>query len=143
MPLNNFNVGRDVTLDIVGPSGPQRFNLITGFQSKQESTETRIKGLDGITRTVRFFDGWSGSFTIERQDSTLDDLFAQLEQNYYSGFNEQPMTITQTIQEVSGATTQYRYLNVVLKLDDAGNWQGDQTVKQTLSFMSSQRVKIQ
>lgn len=142
MPLNSFSVGRDVTLTIVTASGPLNLNLITGFQSSPEMGEVKVKGLDGITRHARFFDGWRGRFNVERADSTVDDYFAQLEANYYAGVNEQPAQITETITEVSGAVSQFRYLNVLLKLDDAGNWAGDQTVKQTISFVAAQRQKI-
>jgi len=142
MPVNGFSVGRDVTLTIVSPSGPLNFSLITDFTSKPEQTEKKIKGLDGVTRHARFPDGWTGSFSIERQDSTVDDYFAALEANYYAGLNEQPCTITETITEASGAVSQFRYLNVLLKLDDAGDWSGDNTVKQKISFLASQRQKI-
>lgn len=142
MPVNNFSVGRDVSLDIVGPSGPIRFSLITNFNSKQASKENTVKGIDGITRPVRFFDGWTGSFSVERQDSTVDDYFTQLENNYYAGINEGSVTITETITEPNGAITQYRYTGVLLKLDDAGSWAADNTVKQSISFMASRRLKV-
>lgn len=142
MPVNSFSVGRDVTLDIIGPQGPLRFNLITGFHSKPDITDAKVKGLDGITRHVRFPDGWSGGFSVERQDSTVDDYFAQLEANFYAGLNEQPCTITETITEANGSVTQYRYQQVLLKLDDAGSWEGDKTVKQSISFMAARRVKV-
>lgn len=142
MPINGFSVGRDITLTIVTANGPLNLNLITGFQSSPETAETKVKGLDGVTRHVRFWDGWRGSFNVERADSKVDDYFALLESNYYAGVSEQPATITETVTEVSGAVTQWRFLNVLLKLDDAGAWAGDQTVKQKLSFVSSQRLKI-
>jgi len=142
MPLNGFSIGRDVTLNIVTGSGPLSLNLITGFQSKQDTVEEKIKGLDGVTRHVRFFDAWSGRFTLERQDSTLDDYFSQLEANFYAGLNEQPATLTETITEVNGSVSQYRYLGVLLKYDDAGEYRGDTSVKQTMSFIASRRVKI-
>jgi hypothetical protein len=142
MPINGFSVGRDVSLDIVGPAGPVRFNLITKFTSKQDVKDNRVKGIDGITRPVRFFDGWTGGFDIERQDSTVDDYFSQLEANYYAGLNEASVTITETITEVSGAITQYRYVGVLLKLDDAGDYAGDSTVKQKISFVASRRLKV-
>jgi len=31
---------------------------------------------------------------------------------------------------------------VLLKLEDAGDWAGDATVKQKLSFVASRRVKV-
>lgn len=142
MPVNSFSVGRDVSLDITGPQGPLRFNLITGFSSKPDITDVKVKGLDGITRHARFPDGWSGNFEVTRQDSTIDDYFAQLEANFYAGLNENPVTITETITEASGAVTQYRYQQVLLKLDNAGSWQGDQVVKMSVSFMAARRVKV-
>ena len=142
MPLNSFSTGRDVTLTIVTASGPLNMNLITGFHSSPDMNEIKVKGIDGITRHARFFDGWRGGFDVERSDSTVDDYFAQLEANFYAGINETAATITETIAEPNGAVTQYRYLNVLLKLDDAGGWMGDQTVKQKLSFVAAQRKKI-
>lgn len=142
MPINGFSVGRDVSLDIVTASGPLSFGLITKFSRKQDTTEKKIKGMDGITRPVRFFDGWSGTFDIERQDDTLDSYFAQAEDDYYSGFNEASSTITETITEVNGSVSQYRYIGVVLKYDDAGEASGDDTVKQKVSFVASRRIKV-
>ena len=142
MPVNGFSVGRDVAIDIVAATGPLRFSLVTGFKSKMDITDKKIKGLDGITRHVRFPDGWGGSFSLERQDSTADDYFSQLEANYYAGQNEVPCTITETIQEVNGSITQYRYLNVLLRYEDAGEWKGDDTVKMQISFVAARRVKV-
>lgn len=142
MPVNGFSVGRDVSLDVVGLNGPIRFNLITGFNAKPDTSDVRVKGLDGKTRHVIFPDGWSGTFDIERQDATVDDVFAQLESNFYSGLNLPALSILETITEVSGAVTQYRFVDVILRLDDAGDWKGDQTVKQRVSFMASRRLKV-
>ena len=142
MPLNTFSTGRDVTLTVVTPSGPISFNLITAFHSSPVTGQVKVKGIDGITRHALFPDGWTGGFDIERSDSTVDDYFAQLEDNYYQGQNIGSSTITETITEPNGAVTQYRYLQVLLQLDDAGSWMGDQTVKQKISFMASRRKKI-
>ncbi len=142
MTLNAFSAGRDVSLDIIGPTGPIRFNLITAFRSKPDTVDQKIKGIDGITRHARFPDGWTGSFDISRQDSVIDDLFAQLESNYYSGLNEQPMTLTETITERNGSVSQYRYVQMLLKLEDAGEWKGDKTVDQKVSFVASRRLKV-
>ena len=141
MPVNTFSVGRDVSLIIQTPGGPLVSGLVTSFDSKPDMTEQKIKGLDGITRPVRFFDGWSGKFEFERQDSYLDDYFAQLEANYYLGVPELPCAITETIQNPDLSISQYRYLNVLLKLDNAGDWAGDKTVKMTVSFIASRRIK--
>jgi len=143
MPVNGFTVGRDVTLTVIDGSGsPLPLGLITNFTSKQETTEQKVKGLDGITRPVKFYDGWSGSFDIERQDSTVDNYFAGLEEDYYAGISEKPSSITETITEVDGSVSQYKYQGVLLKLDDAGGKSGDKTVAQKLSFYASRRIKM-
>lgn len=92
---------------------------------------------------MRFFDGWSGSFHIERRDSTVDDYFVQLEAAYYAGLNEQAASITDIKQEPNGAITVYRYFGVLLDLTDAGNWAGDATVKQAINFVAERRIKVQ
>lgn len=142
MPANGYTVGRDYQLDLIGPQGPLNFTQIISFSKKQERTDKKIKGLDGITRHIRFPDGWSGSLGIERQDSTIDDYFAQIEADFYAGMNELPITITETIQEVSGAISQYRYLRVLLSYDDAGEAKGDDSVHQKVSFVAARRIKI-
>lgn len=142
MPINDFSVGRDITLTIVTATGTLRFSLLTDFQSKQDTTKKRIKGLDGKTRFVRFVDGWSGTLKIQRRDSTVDDYFAQIEENYFLGVNEKACSITDLKQEPNGALTQYRYIGVLLDLDDAGKWSGDDTVDQSISFVAERRRKI-
>jgi hypothetical protein len=142
MPINGYTVGRDYSVVIQTATGPLQLNKITSFKSKQEVTDVRVKRLDGITDHVRFFDGWSGSFDIERQDSIVDRYFAQIEANYYAGLNEQPAQIYETIQEANGSVSQYRYEGVLMSLSDAGNRAGDATVKMSLNFVGSRRVLV-
>lgn len=143
MPINGYSVGRDFTLVIQTATGPLSLNKITEFKSQQDVTDTRVKRMDGITDHVRFFDGWSGSFNIERQDPNVDRFFAQLETNYYAGINEQPAQIYETIQEANGAVSQYRYDGVLMTLADAGTRAGDATVKQAINFVASRRILVQ
>ena len=142
MPVNGFSVGRDYAINVQGPSGPLQLNLVTKFTKKPDMIDKKIKGLDGRTRHVTFYDGWTGSFQIERQDSTPEDFFAEQEAAYYAGQNMSPCTITETITEVSGAVTQYQYVNVILKLADSGTASGDDTVALSIDFMAERRVKL-
>ena len=142
MPIQGYSVGRDYTLVIQTSSGALQPNKITEFKSKQDVTDVRVKRLDGITDHVRFFDGWSGGFSIERQDATLDNYFAQLEAGYYAGINEQAAQIYETIQEANGAVSQFRYDGVLMTLADAGNRAGDATIKQSINFVASRRIKV-
>src|SRR5574340_1588905 len=101
MPQNGYSVGRDISLNVMTSSGQLVINRITGFDCKQETSKTKVKRLDGINDSLRFFEGWSGSFSVERSDSIIEDYFVQLEDNYYAGLNEQPATILETIDRKS------------------------------------------
>lgn len=142
MPLNGYSAGRDVTTTIVTSKGPLKFSQITGFHSKSDTVTGKVKKVNGVTDHWRFPDGWTGGFDIERADSTADDYFAQLEADYYAGLNELPGTITETITEVDGSVSQFRYTGVLLTLDDAGNKTGNGTIQMKVSFVASTRLKV-
>ena len=144
MSMSGFNTGRDITLNIVGYLGSiASFALLTGFQRRQETVSIKIKGIDGQVRHLEIPDGWTGTLSFEKQDDSIDSYFAGLEAAYYGGSDIQAATITETIQNPDGSVAQYRYTNVQLKIDDAGDWQGDQTVKMRLGWAASQRIKVQ
>ena len=136
-----YSIGRDVTITVVAPGGGVLdFGKITQFDSRQESNDHKVIGIDGITDNLRFFTGWSGSFACERRGPSLDAYFKQLEANFYAGIDEPPATILQTIVEPSGAVTQHRFERVLLKYSDAGTWKGDSSVPVKVDFMAAKRV---
>lgn len=139
MPINGYTVGRDLILTIVANGSPIRFPGITGFRSRQDTTEQKIVLMDGVVEHLRFFVGWSGSFSLERRSGVLDRYFNQLESNYYLGVSELPVFIDGVIKEQDGSITSHQYTKVLLKLDDAGEFRGDSNVKQSLSFIGSRR----
>lgn len=142
MPQQGFSIGRDCTLAVILPDGtPLRLGKVTGFSSKQDTTDQRIKSLDGTTDNLRFYDGWSGNFRLERRGPELDNYFEQLERNYHAGLDEPPASIQQTVVEPGGAVSQYRYERVLLKFDDPGEWSADKSVNQAVSFMAGRRIK--
>jgi hypothetical protein len=142
MPVNGYSVGRDITISVQTPSGPIQLNGVTKFTKKRDTTSKKVKKINGLTDTLIFPDGWSGVIDIERQDSTVDDYFAVLEAGYYAGQNSLTGSITETITEVSGATSQYQYTAVVLNLTNAGDAMADETVKMAIDWTSQQRVKL-
>ncbi|MBB1630312.1 hypothetical protein [Cupriavidus sp. UME77] len=142
MPQQGLSVGRDTTLVIQTPTGPLPIPKLTSFRKKQDTTQERVKLITGLSQHLRFFDGWSGSFGINRAGPEIESYFDQLETDYYSGINEQPCQIYETVSEPSGAISQWRYDGVVLSLDDGGEAAGDASVKLSLTFMASRRKRI-
>lgn len=141
MPANGFNIGKDVRVDITSGGAPLRPTIVTAFQSRQETKSVQSDGLSGDCLYDELPCGWSGSFEYDRADSVLDDYFAQREANYYAGAVAPGVTITETIQEVNGSISQYRYTGVALKFD-AGEKKAESPVKQKLEFKASKRVKV-
>lgn len=142
MSQNGYSMGRDRTVAIVLPDGTTlNMQKVTKFTSKQDSSHQKVKGLDGVTDHMRFYEGWSGSFECERRGPELDAYFARLEANFYAGIDEPPATIQETITEPNGTVSQYRYERALLKYEDAGDWVGDKSVHQKVSFVATRRIK--
>ncbi|MFZ6727343.1 hypothetical protein ACO0K2_17765 [Undibacterium sp. MH2W] len=142
MSQAGYSLGKDVTLVIIKPDGSVlNIGKVTKFSSKQDDSTQKIKPLTGGTDHLRFFEGWNGSFDVERQGPDLDQYFAQLESNFYAGIQELPVTLQQTIVEPSGAVSQYQYVDAILQYADAGDWAADKSVSQKLNFMAARRIQ--
>jgi hypothetical protein len=142
MPINGISVGKDVVLTFNDNNGQIVTNRIKMFSSKQKISNRETAALDGINRHVNIPMGWEGSFEMERTSSVVDDYFANLENNYYAGGNLPTITLTETITEPNGGTSQYQYLGVVINLDSAGDWKAEDYITQKINFSAQQRKKV-
>ena len=143
MASNNlFSVGRDCQLVLIGPSGRVDLTHVTGFEARQLTQQIRVTRLDGTNLGTNLPRGWEGEFEIERGSSSAEDLINQIEQNYYAGGAMQFSTLYQYINETDGSVSTWQYASVVLRLIEAGIWQGDNGVKQKLDFFSSTRQRL-
>ncbi len=142
MPGNQFNIGNDTFLDIVGPSGPIQFNITTSFEAKPIYKDIDSVSIDGINRFDSLPAGHEGTFELDRADSTVDDFLAANEAAFYAGLNRSTMTITQTINEVNGSVSQYLYSGVTLKISDRGTWKGNEKVTVKVAFKAAFFTKV-
>jgi hypothetical protein len=143
MPMNNFSVGRDLTLVIVGRSGTvQAFPLMKKFDAKQETVSVKIRAISGAVYHLEIPDGWKGSMEFERQGELIDSYFSSLESDYYAGVNIGNAYLTETVTEPDGSTSQWRYTNVVFKYSDAGMWESDKAVTIKMDWSASQRLQL-
>lgn len=143
MATNNYNIGSDAVLTLLSDGAPVSATILTSFNSKQEVAEVESDGIDGVVRPRTIEKGWSGSFTYDRVNSTIDDYFALKESNRYAGLPPPVVSISETIANADdGSVSKYRYDTVALKLDDAGKKAGDTKIEQTISFRASRRFKV-
>jgi len=144
MPVNNFTIGKDISL-VINSGSNGRLDVsagITDFTADPQTTELSSKNLNGVKKFAIIHDGWKGSFKIDRFNPILDNFWAVVEAAYYSGVNQLAGTIYETITEADGSVTQWRYTGVILKLEKAGDFGGDKKVEQSMSFMASKRNKV-
>ena len=142
MSLTNFSVGRDTQLVVMGPSGRVDLSHVTGFEARQVTQSVRVSRLDGTPLGVELPKGWEGSFDLERGSSVADDFIAAAEQQYYTGAIVPAGTMYQYVTETDGSISTYQYDGVTFKLASAGQWKGDNSVKQTLDFFASRRRRV-
>ena len=138
----SFDTGKQCTLVLIGPTGRVDLPNITGFDCKQVTANVKVDRMDGIQMNAELPKGWTGSFDLERGSSAVDDLFAQIEDRWLNGGSYTAATVYQYVDEADGSSSTYQFDNVALKLDEAGNWKSDQSVKQKISFMANRRRRI-
>lgn len=143
MPANGLNIGRDVSIVINANGGVQRVSYITGFKANPQTGSIKSLGLDGRARFAVTHEGWEGEIDLDRQDSSFDDLWAQFEADYYAGVDSNSNgTINETIIEVGGGVSQYRYDNVTFVLKTLGDKKGNDLIKGVLGFHAERRIKV-
>lgn len=138
----SFNVGRDCSLVLMGPFGRVDLKQIVGFQARQEVKKPRINPLNAPPIERHLPGGWTGTFEIDRADSTGDDLAANIEAGFWNGQQIAISTMYQYIAELDGSTSTYQFNTVALNLSDAGHWQQETQVKQTVEFFASTRRRV-
>ena len=83
MPANQFSVGRDCQLVVIGPFGRVDLAHVTGFESPQKTQSVRVDRMDGVHLGAELPKGWEGSFDIDRGSAAADDMIAAIEQNFH------------------------------------------------------------
>ena len=142
MPQSGISIGSDARFDILTPAGVLTLPTLLDFKSKKIDHQTKINPLQGPPINLTFPNGWDGSFSVARKDSTLDDYFSAQEAAQYAGANIAAGTIHQTITEVNGTISQYMFEGVQLYFSDAGDYKALSDVMQSVSFVAATRLKV-
>lgn len=145
MPVNGYTVGRDITVNMVGPDGVQIIlppDQVTGFDKRPLKREDWSRPLNGPPQPLYMPDGWHITFDADRKDETLDTYQSDQEQAYWAGENMLSGTILETITETDGSVTQYRYDGVQFWVEEPGNAKADGLVKQRVTGAASRRRRV-
>ena len=144
MSVNGFSIGHDLSVDIVDiVTGKQVvFPLITGFSAEPQTKQISSEPLNGPPLYAENPNGWRGTIDFDRTDNSIDIFFAGREAAYFKGVSLFNVTITETIQEKDGTTTQFRFPNCALKYSQAGQWKASDKVSLRLDWMGSTRIQV-
>ena len=143
--FGTFNTGHDIAFEIVDPAAGVALSIPikTGWDKKQNTESVKSRPLNSPPIFEEDPDGWEGSCDIDRSNSVVDDWIASREAGFYSGQTIRQATILETIQEVGGGFTQWRYIGCAFKLSDAGKAERGKTIVLKLDWKASTRIKVQ
>lgn len=138
MPANGFSIGGDLQMTIVdSQQGLQTFNIQTMADFRQLTARIKSVALDGTTRYAELPEGWEMDLDFDRADANLMDYMAQNEATYLSGGQPGVITVSCTINEVSGGVSQYQLTGGAMKLTNGGTFKGNDKVPQKASIVFS------
>ncbi len=109
------------------------------WDSKPVIQRVGVNLMRGYKRDILFNQGWSGSFSIQRSKSSLDEYWSALEAAVRAGVFYPTFTIIQRIKETDLTNTQLKFLECSITYDDAGSYENEAGVVQMLSFTAPVR----
>lgn len=142
MAGTDFNIGKNATLVLIANGAILASATLTDFMFKQEVVKLRSRPLNGRPIRKNLPDGWTGSFGYDRSSPVFDDYFAQAEDDFWNGANAPTIYIQQTMNELDGSVSQYRFEGVTLDFADGGNFKSDEKVVQKIDFEATSRRKV-
>lgn len=143
MPIAGYSVGRDITVSIVWNGQNYPLTQIASFDARQVTKEVSADDLTtGLEHQVNIPKRWEGSLRYERTGGAVDRFIAAYEQAYYQGQNVLNATMAVRIAEPSGGVQKWKFLGVTFVMDEAGKFDLQDIVRQTLRFRARERVVI-
>lgn len=144
MPQNGKSMGRDLSIIINTQNGVLKItpDLIGSYTRDPMSDVKSWLPITGIEEDVVIPKKWGGSIELIRKGPVIDLFWANFEAAYYNGVSIQPSSMIETIEEPDGSTSQWNYINVILRLTKGGDWRGDEFVNQTLEWTATRRLPL-
>lgn len=144
MSLNQLNFGHAVRVVITSPitGGLLTLTNITDFESKQNTEKVNSKPLNHPPIFAHTPNGWTGTFTFDRKDNTLDVFFADQEDAYWNNAITFSGDIFEYIRELDGTTSLFQYVGVTMTFDDAGKKTSQAKITMKVGFEASRRPRI-
>ncbi|GCE82505.1 hypothetical protein [Komagataeibacter diospyri] len=142
MSAKPFNIGRDCRVVLVYDGSRVDLPTITGFTVQQRTHQLTSNPLNDMPMFYDVPGGWSGQFTFQRDGAGADDLFTAIESGFWSAGTVVLGSIYQYLTECDGSLSTYEFVGASLQLSDAGHYQSEMLVSQTITFAARARNRI-
>ncbi|MCH4022422.1 MAG: hypothetical protein LKH33_04790 [Acetobacter sp.] len=140
--MSTYTIGRQGSLILIWNGSRVDLQDVTNFRVAQE---TRIQRTSPLNKPPVEFStpaGWRGSFSIDRGNSALDDLFNADELAFWNNNTIPSGTLYTYIDEADGSISKYEYIGLSMTFSNAGSFQSENIVTQTVNFFASQRRSL-
>jgi hypothetical protein len=131
-----FTVGEDCRASVLGPysSTPLDLPMQTTFTVNVNQSLTQVQDLEGVTNSRTVVKGPTGTISWARSNNVLDQMAAQMYQDWFAGTPIGTGSITYVISELDGTETTVHITNVSFAIKDIGKFDPMKSVTQTLSW---------
>ncbi|NHN84476.1 hypothetical protein GOB93_07430 [Acetobacter musti] len=137
-----YTIGRQGSIILIWNGTRIDLEDVVDFQVRQEIKVQRTNPLNKPPIEFNTPAGWRGSFTIDRGNYALDDLFNADELAFWNSNTISSGVLYCYIQETDGSTSKYEYSGLTLSFSNAGKFNAEDIVTQTVQFFASQRRAI-
>jgi hypothetical protein len=130
--------GKQTRLLVIDPDGVRTsLSKVNDWAWKDDTKDLESIGLDGVREIMTSYQGVSGSFTSELQDSGLFDFSDDRRADYQAKNSvSRYSTIYVYMTMGDGSEIAYRLINVTLTIEDRGTAKHDETIKVKCKFMA-------
>ena len=141
-----FTVGRDCSAVLISPYGTEiTMPLGTQISAKREYQMAKSTPLNTPTIERALPQGHRLTFAYDRVDASVDQIFSQIEANWWAGGTPDGGTNASGsayiyVNEATGGVTTYNYQNVTFSQTDAGTFSVENPVKGEISAFAPTMV---
>lgn len=137
-------IGREVSLVITTADGTLTIpeDAVTGFEPTSRTTDLERRPLNGDLQFDHLPDGWEGTIRVDRTGPEIEAWWADTEERFFNGERRQSGIILETVREVGGGVSQYRYEGVSLVVTSLGDRGPTAYVSMTMTFRAARRRRV-
>ncbi|BCK75785.1 hypothetical protein AA0242T_1343 [Acetobacter aceti NRIC 0242] len=137
-----YTLGRQGSIILIWNGNRIDIQDVTDFSVHQEIRAQKVSPLNKPPVEFNTPAGWRGSFTIDRGNSALDDLFNTDELAFWNSNTISSGVLYCYIQESDGSTSKFEYSGLTLAFSNAGKFTAESVVSQSVTFFASLRRAI-